>query len=66
MASPSPSLLSPSVRLKLQVAEEQVADQHAYLLQLKHLQADPDLITKEQLVEKQLRKRQVRPVFLHG
>ncbi|RUS76970.1 hypothetical protein EGW08_015257, partial [Elysia chlorotica] len=33
------------LRLKLQVAEEQVADQHAYLLQLKHLQADPDLIT---------------------
>lgn len=48
------------LRLKLQVAEEQVADQHAYLLQLKHLQADPDLITKEQLVEKQLRKRQAK------
>ncbi|GFS01803.1 kinesin-like protein KIF16B isoform X2 [Elysia marginata] len=48
------------LRLKLQVAEEQVADQHAYLLQLKHLQADPDLITKEHLVEKQLRKRQAK------
>ncbi|XP_005096040.1 kinesin heavy chain [Aplysia californica] len=49
-----------NLRLKLQVAEDQVADQHAYLLQLRHIQADPDLIDREQLVERHLIKRQTR------
>ena len=36
-----------------------MADQHAYLLQLKHIQADPELIERETLVERHLVKRQV-------
>ncbi|CAL1547858.1 unnamed protein product [Lymnaea stagnalis] len=49
-----------NLSLKLQVADEQVLDQHAYLMQLKQLQADPDLIAKEHLVEKHLLKRQAK------
>ncbi|KAH9490020.1 Kinesin- protein 6 [Bulinus truncatus] len=49
-----------NLSLKLHVTDEQVVDQHAYLAQLKQLQADPELISKELLVEKHLLKRQAK------
>ncbi|XP_059175526.1 kinesin-like protein KIF6 isoform X2 [Physella acuta] len=49
-----------SLSLKLQATEEQLRDRHAFIGQLKHMQADPDLITKEQLVEKHLLRRKAK------
>ncbi|XP_041365194.1 kinesin-like protein KIF6 [Gigantopelta aegis] len=48
------------IQAKLDVTLEQVSDQHAYLLQLKHTEARSDLLNQERLVERQLRKRQAK------
>ncbi|CAG5118969.1 unnamed protein product [Candidula unifasciata] len=49
-----------NLRLKLQVVEEQVAEQHAYVTQLRHNQVDVAQIAREQLVEQHLLKRQAK------
>lgn len=46
-------------RTKLNVTKEQLADQRAYLQQLKTVEADKQTIEREKTVEKQLRKKEV-------
>ncbi|XP_033751791.1 LOW QUALITY PROTEIN: kinesin heavy chain-like [Pecten maximus] len=52
------NIVEEQIRNKLNVAKEQVDDQHAYVNQLETTEADRNLIEREKLVEKQLRKRQ--------
>ncbi|XP_069133111.1 serine/arginine repetitive matrix protein 2-like [Argopecten irradians] len=51
-------IVEEQIRNKLNVTKEQVDDQHAYVTQLETTEADPSLIEREKLVEKQLRRRQ--------
>lgn len=46
-------------RTKLNVTKEQLADQRAYLQQLKTVEADREVIEREKTVEKHLRKKEV-------
>ncbi|XP_060082119.1 kinesin heavy chain-like [Ylistrum balloti] len=52
------NIVEEQIRNKLNVTKEQVDDQHAYISQLETTEADPNLIEREKLVEKQLRRRQ--------
>ena len=45
-------------RNKIQVTREQIADQHAYRLHLRHTEASPEIQQQEKLVEDQLIKRE--------
>lgn len=47
-------------RTKLNVTKEQLADQRAYVQQLKATEADETVIEREKTVEKQLRKKEVQ------
>ena len=40
------------------MTREQIADQHAYLLHLRHTEANPEILQQEKLVEDQLIKRE--------
>lgn len=51
-------------RTKLNVTKEQLADQRAYLQQLKTVEADKLTIEREKTVEKQLRKKEVHNLYL--
>lgn len=51
-------------RTKLNVTKEQLADQRAYLQQLKTVEADKQTIEREKTVEKQLRKKEVHNLYL--
>ncbi|XP_076451124.1 uncharacterized protein LOC143287006 [Babylonia areolata] len=48
------------IKNKIQVTREQLADQHAYLLHLRHTEATQDVLQQEQLVEDQLVKREAK------
>ncbi|KAL8591508.1 hypothetical protein ACOMHN_000523 [Nucella lapillus] len=48
------------VKNKIQVTREQIADQHAYLLHLRHTEASPEVLQQEKLVEDQLIKREAK------
>lgn len=51
-------------RTKLNVTKEQLADQRAYLQQLKTVEADKQIIEREKTVEKHLRKKEVHNITL--
>lgn len=51
-------------RTKLNVTKEQLADQRAYLQQLKTVEADREVIEREKTVEKHLRKKEVHNLDL--
>ncbi|KAK7491439.1 hypothetical protein BaRGS_00017268 [Batillaria attramentaria] len=48
------------IRNKIQVTREQIADQHAYLLHLRHTEANNEIKQREKMVEDQLLKREAR------
>ncbi|XP_070198832.1 kinesin heavy chain-like [Littorina saxatilis] len=48
------------VRNKIQVTREQIADQHAYRLHLRHTEASPEILQQEKMVEDQLIKREAK------
>ncbi|KAK3103203.1 hypothetical protein FSP39_017361 [Pinctada imbricata] len=52
------NIMEEQIKTKLSVTEDQLADQQAYVQQLKADEADVQLIQKERMVEKQLRKKQ--------
>ena len=54
----------PYCRTKLNVTKEQLADQKAYVQQLKATEADKTVIERERTVEKQLRKKEVQMTIL--
>ena len=44
----------------MESCNQQYTDQQAYIMALKQSHAETDLISQEQLIEKQIRKRKVR------
>nr|XP_034331855.1 kinesin heavy chain isoform X9 [Crassostrea gigas] len=60
MAEQELNLMEEQVRTKLNVTKEQLADQRAYLQQLKTVEADKLTIEREKTVEKQLRKKEAK------
>ena len=49
----------------MKAAQAQVEEQHSYLVRLKETRADRELYQQEKLVERQLRKRRVGPLYIH-
>ncbi|XP_048779617.2 uncharacterized protein LOC125683007 isoform X2 [Ostrea edulis] len=60
MAEQELDLMEEQVRTKLNVTKEQLADQKAYVHQLKTIEADKEVIQREKIVEKQLRKKEAK------
>ncbi|XP_078333663.1 uncharacterized protein LOC111136397 isoform X5 [Crassostrea virginica] len=60
MAEQELNLMEEQVRTKLNVTKEQLADQRAYVQQLKATEADETVIEREKTVEKQLRKKEAK------